>query len=101
MARVTVYVPRCRSVPARTPQVKRKVNQVADRIASRARARLAQHRHLGDARIERSSGSVDEFVSLTDRKRRGGPAAAAIEFGHIAKNGRVVRGLHILTGSLR
>ena len=100
MARVTIYVQQCREVPAHTPQVKRKLDQVADRIAGRARAKLAAHRKSGDARIERSSGTVDEFVSLVDRRRRGGPAAAAIEFGHIARNGRVVRGLHILTGSI-
>ncbi|MCP3801852.1 DUF5403 family protein [Allokutzneria sp. A3M-2-11 16] len=63
----------------------------AEGIAATARADLGQHRHGGDARITRSRGTVDSFVSLED------PAAEAIEFGHLAPDGTVVEGLHILT----
>lgn len=98
MARVRIYVPRCRQLPARHPKTKRKLKQVADKVSTRASTKLAAHRDSGDARIKRESGSVDEFVVLDDS--RGQRAAAAIEFGHVAPNGRIVVGLHILTGSL-
>jgi hypothetical protein len=92
--------PECNAIAAHHRQVRRKLKRVADGIARRASAKLAAHHHSGDAEITRTSGALDEFVNLEDKRRRGGPAAAAIEFGHVARNGRIVPGIYVLTGSL-
>lgn len=93
------YVPRSiNSDVARVREVQDKLDQVAQRIADRASALLAQHRHEGHARIVSSRGRVDRFVSLDDE--RGYPAAAAIEFGHLRKDGTFVEGIHVLGGSI-
>lgn len=69
------------------------------KIAARARVLLAQHRDTGAARIEESSGRLDRFVSLSDE--RGYPAAGAIEYGHLRRDGTFVEGLHVMARAAR
>lgn len=90
---------RVNDLVAHMPVVKRALKQQADRIAGVASGVLAEHHHSGDAQINVTKGKVDYFVNLDDT--RGQNAAAAIEFGHIAPNGRFVPGIHALTGSFK
>lgn len=85
---------------AHTTQMRKAVRAEAEKIANKARARLAEHRETGASRIVVEQGDVDSHVILDD------PAALSIEFGHGAyttKNGRHVGAsepLYILRGSL-
>ena len=78
--------------------VARVLDEVAAGVASRASGILAAHRHSGAAQITRTKGRLDRYVNLDDS--RGQHAAAAIEYGHVAPNGRFVPGVHALTGAL-
>jgi hypothetical protein len=42
-----------------------------------------------------SQGTVDSFINLEDD----GGGAIGIEFGYRAENGKIVHGLHIITGA--
>lgn len=96
---VIIY-PNCNDTVAHQPGVRRALKRHADRIAGRASSVLSQHRHSGDAEINVTRGTkLDYFVNLDDT--RGQRAAAAIEFGHMAPNGRWVEGIHALTRSFR
>jgi len=75
------------------------LKRTANALFANARRRLFAHTHSGDAKIELSHGKLDYFVSLDDS--RGQRAAAAIEFGHVAENGRFVEGIHAITGGVR
>ena len=66
------------------------------RMSTKAHARLAPHHRTGQHTIWTYSGKVDRYVALV------GPAATAIESGHINKRtGEYVPGLAILRGALR
>lgn len=77
--------------------VRRALRQEANEIESRAKARLAAHRHPGDdsrAIITHTRGDLDHFINLVD------PAALSIEFGHFTKDGSsFVEGLFIVLGA--
>lgn len=63
-------------------------------VLRRARAILAEHTTDDDGEhhevVLRLGAQTDAFVDLV------GPAPAAVEFGHVTKNGKTVDGLHIL-----
>lgn len=84
---------------AHMAEVDRAVKAAAERVHALASGVLAEHHHSGDAQITLTHGRVDYFVNLDDT--RGQRAAAAIEFGHIARNGRFVPGIHALTRSFK
>ena len=70
----------------------------AEKIAAKAEIRLAAHRLPGDdtvSSIDVTRGTVDSFVNLEDT----GGGAIGIEFGYRAENGKIVHGLHIVTGA--
>lgn len=77
----------------------RALKKAANQLASKAQSKLAAHHHTGAAEINVTRGKLDYYVNLDDS--RGQSAAAAIEFGHIAKNGHFVEGVHALTGGLK
>lgn len=84
---------------AHLPETKRAVRKAASVLAELARGELAAHREKGDAKIIlEKANSVDYYVTLSDES--GDNAAAAIEYGHVARNGRFVPGIHALTGVL-
>jgi hypothetical protein len=89
----------CNAKAAHARIVKFAVSRAAEELAMKASAKLAEHHHDGDAKITTTHGGLDWFVNLDDSRGQG--AAAAIEFGHIAPNGRFVGGIHALTGSLK
>ncbi len=80
---------------ARIAGVRATVGDKGRQIAARARANLKGHRETGKAKIRVESRSPDYLVHLVD------PAAAAIEFGGIKRDGTVVQGLYILTNAAR
>lgn len=80
------------------PGVVKAVADQADSVAEIAKAKLAAHRHDGHAEVTVTYGDVDSFVNLIDRKGKQN-AAAAIEFGHVSKNGKHTPGLYIITGA--
>lgn len=63
-------------------------------IAARARGNLAGVRDQGRHTVTVSKGAVDRFVNLE------GPAALAVEVGHVTRGGTVVRGANVLRNSL-
>ena len=70
------------------------VEQGAGPVLRRARALLAEHTTDDDGEhhevVLRLGVQTDAFVDLV------GPAPAAVEIGHVTKNGKTVDGLHIL-----
>lgn len=81
---------------ARLPGVRSSVRAHAQRIASKAEARLSHHHQTGAAHIEIDSGTVDSTVSLVD------DAALSIEFGHYniwSDLETRTAGLYIITGA--
>lgn len=94
-----LYSPRrLNDIIAHEPGVGGVLDEVQARIAASARATLARHHHSGAAQITTTKGRLDRYVNLDDS--RGQNAAAAIEYGHIAPNGRFVPGIHALSGAL-
>lgn len=82
---------------ARTPEVKKVVRAVAEKILAAAQARANAHRHTGgfanSMHIE--TGRTNAYVVADD------PLAVSKEFGHTdEKTGRHVPGLHALSGGL-
>lgn len=74
------------------------VRSQAQKIGSKAKAKLAAHRDEGDAKITITHGDVDSFVNLEDK------AALSIEFGHWQyingqPTGKYTPGLYIITGA--
>lgn len=70
----------------------------AEKIATKAEMRLADHRKPDDdtsSSIDVTRGTTDSFINLNDD----GGGAIGIEFGYRAENGRIVHGLHIITGA--
>jgi len=92
---------KCNRVAAYHKETGFALKRASNELYARARRKLAAHHHSGDAEISLTHGKLDYFVNLDDKHRAGGPAAAAIEFGHVAKNGRFIEGAHALTGGLR
>jgi len=90
VAWVNPYAPR---IVSRLPGVRAEVAAHGREIAARARARLTRHRDTGAAQIRVESRTPDYLVHLID------PAAAAIEFGGVKRDGTVVQGLYILTNA--
>ncbi|CAM4098660.1 DUF5403 domain-containing protein [Nocardia ninae] len=80
------------------PGVVKAVADTAGDVADRAKAKLAAHRHQGHAEVTVTHGDVDSFVNLVDTKGKQ-KAAAAIEFGHVSKDGKLTPGLYIITGA--
>ena len=83
---------------ARLPGVRTAVFEEANKIAAKAEQRLSAHRKPDDdtsSSIDVSRGTVDSFINLDDD----GGGAMGIEFGYRAENGRIVHGLHIVTGA--
>lgn len=81
-------------VVSNLPGVHDHLGDVASRAQRRGATQLAMHRHEGHAKVTTTEGDVDWFVNLDDEA--GERAAAAIEFGY-SRNGKIVRGLYILT----
>lgn len=79
------------STVAHLPGVKAAVHAHGQTVAARARATLGQHRDTGAARIRVVRQSPDYLVCLDDQ------AAIAVELGGVRRDGRVIRGLFILT----
>ena len=80
------------------PGVRAAVYGEAVKIAAKAEQRLSAHRKPDDdtsSSVDVSRGTVDSFVNLDDD----GGGAMGIEFGYRAENGRIVHGLHIVTGA--
>lgn len=74
------------------------VYEKAVAIKVKAEARLEAHRYPVDdtvSYVDVSRGTVDSFINLNDT----GGGAAGIEFGYRAENGKIVHGLHIVTGA--
>ena len=72
----------------------------AEQIGTKAELRLAAHRDPSDdtvssIEVARGAKGVDSFISLEDT----GAGAIGIEFGYRAENGKIVHGLHIVTGA--
>ncbi len=72
----------------------------AEQIGTKAELRLAAHRDPTDdtvskVEVRRGTQGVDSFITLEDT----GEGAVAIEFGYRAENGKIVHGLHIITGA--
>jgi hypothetical protein len=72
----------------------------ATKIAAKAEVRLTAHRKPDDDTsssidVARGTKGVDSFIVLEDD----GGGAIGIEFGYRAENGRIVHGLHIITGA--
>lgn len=83
---------------ARLPGVKAAVYEEAVKIATKAEQRLSLHHRPDDdtsSSVDVSRGTVDSFINLNDD----GGGAMGIEFGYRAENGRIVHGLHIVTGA--
>jgi hypothetical protein len=83
---------------ARLPGVREAVFESANKIAAKAEQRLSAHRKPDDdtsSSIDVSRGTVDSFINLDDD----GGGAMGIEFGYRAENGKIVHGLHIITGA--
>lgn len=82
---------------AQDGDVQQTLRAAALRILKRAEALLAMHRDTGahEVKYERLKnvefGHIDHYVVLD------GPAPVSVEFGHVAKNGRWVQGLYIIT----
>lgn len=99
MARVTLIgQKKMNKVISHEPGVIASVRSQAQRIGSKAEARLASHRHSGHASISITYGETDSFVNLDDE------AALSIEFGHglvhFGKRTNVnIPGLYIITGA--
>lgn len=82
----------------RVPGIRTAVYGHAQEIGTKAEARLAAHRRPFDATtssVTVTRGTVDSFINLEDT----GEGAIGIEFGYRAENGRIVHGLHIITGA--
>jgi hypothetical protein len=77
---------------AHLPEVAAAVDQLAARVAAKAKAKLQEHRRTGRMSIETERRNPDRIVWLVDPD--GGAVAA--EFGHIADNGTVVQPLNIM-----
>lgn len=86
-------------VVSHLPEVVDRVADEAKQVGGRAEARLAAHRHSGNAEVNVTHGDVDSFVNLED------PAVLSIEFGHLVKGKfetdkpKHVPGLYIITGA--
>ena len=93
----TVYA-NCNDIAAHLPEVARAVKAAADVVGAKASGTLAAHRHSGVAEIKIEHGKLDYYVVLDDT--RGQRAAAAIEYGHVAPDGRFIPGIHALTGAM-
>lgn len=90
---VTIY-PNIERRLARTPGVRRAVDDAAKRVGRRAEQNLASNRDTGNARIEVDTDGTDALVSLVDPNGN----ALAIEFGHHNnRSGRYVEGSYVLT----
>lgn len=77
---------------ARRPGVRASVFSEAKKVGTRAEAILAGHRDRGHSRIKVEKGTLaDAFVVLDDTRGKG--AAAAIEFGHMKRDGSHVPGV--------
>lgn len=83
---------------AKDDKVQAHLRSHAQKIAARARGLLAAHRKTGDHKVNYEGhassikyGHIDHYVVLE------GTAAVSVEFGHMAKNGRWVMGLYVLT----
>lgn len=72
------------------------LKRAANERFANARRKLAAHHHSGNAEIKIEHGNLDWHIILDDSRGQG--AAAAIEFGHISRNGQFVPGIHAITG---
>lgn len=63
-------------------------------IAARAQGNLSAVHDRGWHSISTSSGRVDRLINLD------GPAALAVETGHVTRSGRVVRGANVLRNAI-
>lgn len=81
-------------------EVQDAVEDLANRLAAVARARLAGHRRTGDHHITVDRirnvkyGYLDRYVSMK------GSAPLSVEFGHRNHRGGYVHGLYIMTSLL-
>ena len=95
MAKVTLDPPKAlNKKSARLPEVRAEVRAAAQRLAEKAQVNAAGHGSLPE-HISVTSGKVDSFVNMEHDD------AAAIEFGGTYKNGRVQKGLHILSRAVK
>lgn len=99
MATKVIIFKRCNKIVSYQAGVGATLEAHAQRMAAIAWGVLSEHRHAGDAEITVTKGKLDRYVNLDDT--RGQRAAAAIEFGHFAPNGRWVEGIHAITRSFR
>ncbi len=92
------------TIVANRPGVGNAVYAKAQQIGAKAEGRLLLHdaefpedTTEASVTVTRGSKRVDSFISLEDTG--GEVAAMSIEFGYRAVNGRIVHGLHIVTGA--
>ena len=91
---------RVNKIVSNLPGVGTAVYEQAVTIGGKAERRLATHRHpfddtMSSVDVTRGTGGVDSFINLNDT----GGGAVGIEFGYRAENGKIVHGLHIVTGA--
>ncbi|MGP3940511.1 DUF5403 family protein [Streptomyces sp. 6N106] len=84
------------SIVAHMPEVKREVRKVLDASAARVRAVVDAHRHTGDlaGSLDVRTNLVDSTVEISD------PAVYAINYGHVARDGSWVPGIHAIEAGL-
>jgi len=89
MADVYVYK-NVQKLAAVCEETQAELDTLAAVVASTMRGVAAGHGSL-PSRVEVTSGKVDRFVGIKHDDM------SAIEFGGVQKDGRVIKGLHILT----
>lgn len=81
---------------AHLPGVKARVREELDQRAARVRAVVEAHRLTGalSRSLEVRTNKVDSTLTLED------PAVYAINYGHVAKDGSWVEGIHAIEAGL-
>lgn len=84
------------SIVAHLPGVKARVREELDDRAARVRAVVDAHRLTGalSRHLKVRTNRTDSTLTLED------PAVFAINYGHVAKNGRWVEGIHAIEAGL-
>ncbi|MEV8056574.1 DUF5403 family protein [Streptomyces antimycoticus] len=84
------------SIVAHLPGVRSEVRKALDARAVRVRAVVEAHRRTGDlsSSLEVRTNITDSTVEISD------PAVYAINYGHVARDGSWVPGIHAIEAAL-